>query len=510
VKGSLRLFRACGIDVFLHWSWFIAAYFQFAQRPDLEVRAPGWHRYSSPWWYVAEYLVLFGIVLLHEFGHALACRSVGGRAERIYLWPFGGIALVEPPPRPGAFLWSIAAGPLVNLLLVPITLVASFLAAPAGLGARPSDLGWFLLIVQRMNLALLLLNLLPIYPLDGGQILQALLWYVMGRARSLLVVTLLGLPITGGLLVCALLGPGSVAARAALGLVAGFGVLVCLVGLQRARLLLRILKAPRREDFRCPACGTAPPVGDFWRCTRCGLRHDTFAAGASCPGCGVQGVQTMCADCHQSRPFTAWRPDLASVGAAGATVALPRLGRDRLPRARAVSLGERVLWAAGPAAVVLVGGLLLTGGRHLVPVAILALGGAMLGGTGAETFSRAWRSLATRRRLQGTWRLVAVDGKDLAPEDGPAVRLSITGTLFTERTGDKVTAAGGFWLDPTKDPRPITLVPSHGPGEGGVRLGVCELDGMLWRVCLGEPGAPRPEALAAGQGQCRLLVYRKE
>ena len=49
--------------------------------------------------------------MLHEFGHALACRQVGGQADLIVLWPLGGVAYVNPPPRPGALLWSIAAGP---------------------------------------------------------------------------------------------------------------------------------------------------------------------------------------------------------------------------------------------------------------------------------------------------------------------------------------------------------------------------------------------------------------
>ena len=48
------------------------------------------------------YLALFSIVLLHEFGHALACRQVGGKADQIVLWPLGGVAYVAPPPRPGA------------------------------------------------------------------------------------------------------------------------------------------------------------------------------------------------------------------------------------------------------------------------------------------------------------------------------------------------------------------------------------------------------------------------
>src|SRR3954469_5614912 len=112
ISGSgIRLFRVFGIDVFLHWSWIIVAMFELQSRRE---------NYTSQVWKVAEYLTLFGIVLLHEFGHALACRQVGGEAERIILWPLGGIAYVAPPARPGAVLWSIVAGPLVNLvLLVP-------------------------------------------------------------------------------------------------------------------------------------------------------------------------------------------------------------------------------------------------------------------------------------------------------------------------------------------------------------------------------------------------------
>jgi Zn-dependent protease len=71
-----------------------------------------------------EYLALFSIVLMHEFGHALACRQVGGTADQILLWPFGGVAYVNPPQRPGAMLWSIAAGPLVNVALFPLLLAA--------------------------------------------------------------------------------------------------------------------------------------------------------------------------------------------------------------------------------------------------------------------------------------------------------------------------------------------------------------------------------------------------
>src|SRR5690242_9365027 len=81
-KGSLRVFRLFGVDVFLHWSWFFAVLLEFWWRPRLET-APHYHAGRAAW-YVAEVLALVALVLLHEFGHALACRSVGGRAERIY------------------------------------------------------------------------------------------------------------------------------------------------------------------------------------------------------------------------------------------------------------------------------------------------------------------------------------------------------------------------------------------------------------------------------------------
>src|SRR5271169_354715 len=123
-QGSIRLFQFKGINVFLHWSWFLVAVYEIQSRNG---------SYSSVTWNVLEYLALFLIVMLHEFGHSLACRQVGGQANQIVLWPLGGVAYVDPPPRPGATLWSIAAGPLVNVALVPVLL---------GLGLMSGSLGW--------------------------------------------------------------------------------------------------------------------------------------------------------------------------------------------------------------------------------------------------------------------------------------------------------------------------------------------------------------------------------
>ncbi len=182
-KNSIRLFTYSGITVSLHWLWFLVAYFQITTREN---------EYEAAIWKVWEYLALFGLVLLHEFGHSLACRSVGGQADQILLWPFGGVAFVNPPQRPGATLWSIAAGPLVNVAIG--TLLWFFLPLiqrPDLQQTMPDALQW-LRQLWRINLGLLIFNLLPIYPLDGGQILRSLLWFFCSAGRSLQIAVGIG------------------------------------------------------------------------------------------------------------------------------------------------------------------------------------------------------------------------------------------------------------------------------------------------------------------------------
>lgn len=183
-SGSLRLFQLAGITVYLHFSWFIVGAYEVTTMRG---------RYHSPVFAVYEYLALFALVLLHEFGHALACRQVGGQAEEIVLWPLGGIAFVSPPPRAGAMLWSIAAGPLVNLVMAPVLEVLLLVARHGGMMYEAPDAYRLLTYIRWINTALLVFNLMPVYPLDGGQILRALLWFPLGRIRSLQIATVIGL-----------------------------------------------------------------------------------------------------------------------------------------------------------------------------------------------------------------------------------------------------------------------------------------------------------------------------
>jgi len=291
-QGSIRLFRFAGIDVFLHWSWFLVAVFEINARAG---------RYSSVAWNVVEYLVLFLIVLLHEFGHALACRQVGGRANQIVLWPLGGVAYVDPPPRPGATLWSLAAGPLVNVALVPILLMLVAVGRAAG-GAYAMPNAYELLrSVLYIDVVLLVFNVLPIYPLDGGQIVRSLLWFVMGRARSLTVATLIGFVGVAGLIVLAV-RVGSIW----FGVISAFILLNCWGGLKQSLALLRMAKLPRREGFACPWCKAAPPVGNLWTCGQCKTMFDIFETRAVCPYCAAQFSAIRCLDCGRPHPMSGW------------------------------------------------------------------------------------------------------------------------------------------------------------------------------------------------------------
>ncbi len=291
-KGSFKIFSLAGIGVYVHWSWFLVAVYSIQFRT---------HEYSSMMWNVLEYLSLFAIVLTHEFGHQLACRQVGGKTHDIILWPLGGVAYVSPPQRPGAQLWSIAAGPLVNAVLFPIFGGLALLSGHLGWNNTMPDLDQFLNNIWLINLVLLIFNLLPIYPLDGGQILRSLLWFVFGRANSLLAASIIGF-----IGVSVLIGLAVLAHSIWLGILCAFILLNCWGGLRQARALARIAKMPRRDGFACPVCKIAPPVGAIWRCGKCGGPFDTFATSGVCPHCGTQFSATQCLDCGSTRPIGEW------------------------------------------------------------------------------------------------------------------------------------------------------------------------------------------------------------
>ncbi|MDB5298398.1 MAG: hypothetical protein JWO87_61 [Phycisphaerales bacterium] len=311
LNSGLRVFRILGVDVCVHWSWLLALPLCVPFRNQIAQTTP---------WIVADAAALFVLVLLHEFGHALACKSVGGTARRIVLWPLGGLAFVTPPQRPWAVIWCMAAGPLVNLAIVPLTLAAFYLGQSFEVS---HDLMAFIEFVVIVNLLLLAFNLLPFYPLDGGQILRGLLWLAFGRVPSLLVASAIGLFVGVVVLVLA-----AAFWNFWLFVTALFGAMQACTGMLQAWRLRRILSGPRRPGFVCPNCRREPPVGDHWRCEKCAHRLDAFVDRFACPKCADPNRTIPCIDCGMKAPPEEWPalPPLPPVpvfmGAAAQAVAI--------------------------------------------------------------------------------------------------------------------------------------------------------------------------------------------
>lgn len=201
--GSVPLFTIFGIRVRAHASLVVlaalVALFGLGQG------------YSSMQYRVLFITVLFGVVLLHEFGHCFAARAVGGRADDILMTPLGGLAMAAAPRRPLPTFITVAGGPLVNVLLMLGAAVVIYAGGnspswnPFVFGV-PRDGHWTSTFVYasmffQLNYWLLLFNLLPSYPLDGGQLVQTMLWRPMGYYRSMLFSATVG--IVGGVVLMA-------------------------------------------------------------------------------------------------------------------------------------------------------------------------------------------------------------------------------------------------------------------------------------------------------------------
>ena len=173
--NGIKIGRLFGIEVAIHPSWFLVlVFFAYALATGFFPSAyPGWGPVAT--WTAATVatLLLFVSVLAHEFGHSLVARSQGIPVRNITLFILGGVAQLErEPDSPGHEAWMAIAGPLVTLVIGGATLAAAYLLP------GPEQLVGVLAYLGIANLALLVFNLLPGFPLDGGRVLRALLWRI--------------------------------------------------------------------------------------------------------------------------------------------------------------------------------------------------------------------------------------------------------------------------------------------------------------------------------------------
>jgi alanyl-tRNA synthetase len=165
---------------------------------------------SSPqiaFWVFSLFLALFVCILLHELGHSLVSLAFGIKVRSITLWLLGGLAWLDhQPEKPLQALLISAAGPLVSIMIA-VALAGSVFG---GLAFNASDvfvnspISTFLITLMVANISLVLFNLLPIYPLDGGQILRSGLEMVIGKRHADQATFVIALILTGLLLIYAI------------------------------------------------------------------------------------------------------------------------------------------------------------------------------------------------------------------------------------------------------------------------------------------------------------------
>ncbi|MDX1362882.1 MAG: site-2 protease family protein [Arenibacter latericius] len=194
MKGTLKLGSVSGIKIEVHWTFTLllvwVAFIEVKAGADLTRILIN----------EALILVLFGCVVLHELGHALTAKRFNIKTKNILLLPIGGVASLEKmPDKPGQELLVAIAGPAVNVviafllaLVVPFKYYLGLSATEMTEVLYTPSLPNFLLYLFTANIMLVVFNLIPAFPMDGGRVLRALLSYRLGRVKATKIASGIG------------------------------------------------------------------------------------------------------------------------------------------------------------------------------------------------------------------------------------------------------------------------------------------------------------------------------
>ncbi len=197
-RTNFQLARIFGIRVGVGFSCFVVLFFLIFVFTPYFHEVLGGSRTTAYLVAVASVLSLFASLILHELGHALAARRSGLTVAGIDLWAFGGMTRASEAQSPGTELRVAAAGPLVTFVLILLCIVAGRLAtdskhffdvAMAVQHVRATPALVWLSWVATINALVLVFNLIPAFPLDGGRIAHAVIWWRTGDRNRATHVT---------------------------------------------------------------------------------------------------------------------------------------------------------------------------------------------------------------------------------------------------------------------------------------------------------------------------------
>ena len=185
MKAQIRLGRIFGVEIGLHYSWFIIALLiTFSLADQFRLNNPRWSD-SLRWGLALVTAVLFFVsIVAHELSHALVAKARGLPVRAITLFALGGVAQIEKEAADAKTeFWMGIVGPItsfvIGLLCLGITLALGWTPPNFPQQPLPAILMWLGVI----NIGLAVFNMIPGFPLDGGRVLRGLLWWITGNPR---------------------------------------------------------------------------------------------------------------------------------------------------------------------------------------------------------------------------------------------------------------------------------------------------------------------------------------
>ncbi|MCB1206965.1 MAG: site-2 protease family protein [Verrucomicrobiae bacterium] len=187
MRWSIKIAKVAGIEVRIHLTFLLLLAFIGISYYHVGGRAAAFEG-------VGFILLLFACVLLHEFGHAIAAKAFGIQTPDITLLPIGGVARMQRmPEKPWQELVVAIAGPLVNVVIAGVLFLVIGLGINWGEAADLADPNGSLLTkLAAVNVMLVLFNLIPAFPMDGGRVLRSLLAMSMSHAKATLIAARIG------------------------------------------------------------------------------------------------------------------------------------------------------------------------------------------------------------------------------------------------------------------------------------------------------------------------------
>jgi Zn-dependent protease/predicted transcriptional regulator len=185
MKAQIKLGRIFGVEIGLHYSWFLIAFLiTFSLEGEFQTNNPQWSdllRWTSA---VVTALLFFISIVVHELSHAVVAKARGLPVRSITLFALGGVAQIEKEAADAKTeFWMGIVGPITSFVIGLLCLGIAFASGWTPPQFPHQPLPAILMWLGVINIGLAIFNMIPGFPLDGGRVLRGLLWWITGNAR---------------------------------------------------------------------------------------------------------------------------------------------------------------------------------------------------------------------------------------------------------------------------------------------------------------------------------------